>query len=154
MPIQVFNDFLDNLKKLRPLKLCSIILLIEIIQSLIFVQLFPSVKGYQFANDFEKFLLLLILGPLAETYLFQQLIIRTLFNYFKISLPVSMLVSAIFFGLTHPYGLLYIAKTFISGLLFGTIYLALFDNINKAFLWVALTHASYNLFTICYNYSM
>lgn len=150
--MNLFDRFVIKLRNFSPIKLALFVLCIEFIQSVVFSFLFPGVKGLQVNSLFEKIMITIILAPIVETYLTQQLIIELALKWSKGKTIPALLLSAAAFGLMHYYALAYMCKTFLSGLLFGTLYITLRENKNKAFLYVALTHASFNLIVTVFNY--
>lgn len=148
----IINQFISRLEKINPIRLGIIFLLLEIINSFIFAFLFPDVKGSEFENIYEELFVVVLFAPLIETYLIQHLIIINVLKYCKENLFLALIISATFFGLAHTYSIIYVAKTFISGLIFGILYLTMRKNSNKAIALVAFTHSAYNLFAVTVNH--
>ncbi|TXT28542.1 MAG: CAAX amino terminal protease [Chitinophagaceae bacterium] len=148
----VINKFISRLEKISPIRLGIIFLFLEIINSYIFAFLFPDVKGSDFENIYEELFVVVLFAPLIETYLIQHLVIKNVLKYSNNNLLLALLLSAIVFGLAHTYSIIYVVKTFISGLIFGILYLTMRKNSEKAILYVAVTHAVFNLFAITINH--
>ncbi|MDP1845004.1 MAG: CPBP family glutamic-type intramembrane protease [Sediminibacterium sp.] len=148
----IINKFISRLEIINPIRLGIIFLLLEIINSYIFAFLFPDVKGSEFQNIFEELFVVVLFAPIIETYLIQHLVIINVLKYSKGNFLFALLVSAIVFGLAHTYSIIYIIKTFISGLIFGILYLTMRKNSNKAILFVTFTHSAYNLFAVTVNH--
>ncbi len=148
----IINKFISRLEKINPIRLGIIFLLLEIINSYIFAFLFPDVKGSEFENIYEELFVVVLFAPLIETYLIQYLIIINVLKYSNENLFLALIISATFFGLAHTYSIFYVAKTFISGLIFGILYLTMRKNSNKAILLVSFTHSTYNLFAVTVNH--
>jgi len=151
--MNLYNSFLTKLNKQSAAKLILGCLIIEITSSFIFSNLFPhgGSNGFKFDSMLEQIALAVFLAPIAETYFIQYLIITTILKYSKGNTLLALLISAIVFGLSHYYSIPYIVKTFFAGLTFGTLFLSQKPNFNKAFIYVLITHASYNLFAVIMN---
>lgn len=95
----------------------------------------------------QRFITLVFLAPLVETYLFQYLFFEHLSRYLKNS--VIIFLSAIAFGLGHTYNSAYILYAFFSGLLYSVCY---YYRLNShPYVIVFLIHSVYNLLAILLN---
>ncbi len=148
----LLNNFINRLQLFHPIKLGIICFFIEILNSLIFAFVFPDVKGGEFVNIYEEIIVAGLVAPLVETYFIQHLVIQNVLKYSKGNSLLAWILSAIVFGLAHTYSVVYVAKTFVSGLIFGILYLTLAESTNKAFLYVAATHSAFNFFAISINH--
>jgi len=78
------------------------------------------------STNMEKFWLSIVLAPLIETFLFTMLIIEFslhLFQRVKIKNYIAILFSAILFSWSHNFSVVYIIYAFITGLIYGWLYL-------------------------------
>ncbi|WP_209332976.1 CPBP family glutamic-type intramembrane protease [Lunatimonas salinarum] len=95
------------------------------------------------------FISYVVLGPIIETFIYQFLIIEAiLLMKNKINIPniVPISVSALAFGISHNYNVLYIISMILIGILYATYYLIAKYNTNmKAYLSVLLVHSFANL---------
>ncbi|WP_438946350.1 lysostaphin resistance A-like protein [Sediminibacterium sp.] len=128
--------------------------LIEFLVSLFFSNiLFPQHNaGPTFESRSEAFFLTVIFAPLIETLIFQYLVISYLQKKKSFSEGSICIISAILFGLSHCYSYEYVLKTFISGLLFGTMYLTASRKNIYPFVPVAIAHAVYNFCVFSIQY--
>jgi len=105
----------------------------------------------------EIFLIVVILGPLIETFLFQFVLIELIILLFKSikirgGQVIAVLVSSFLFAATHPYSFIYLFSALISGLMYGIFYL-----ISKrkkglnGFSVVFIVHSFYNLIVFLTN---
>ena len=95
----------------------------------------------------QRFITLVFLAPLVETYLFQYLFFEHLSRYLKSS--VIIFLSAIAFGLGHTYNSGYILYAFFSGLLYSVGY---YYRLNShPYVMVFLIHSIYNLLALLLN---
>lgn len=92
-------------------------------------------------NSGNEFLVAVILAPVIETLIFQYALIETIRQ--KVKPFYACLISASFFALAHIYSPYYVLFAFVSGLLFGYLYLSR-KSVLRACLLVLIAHASYN----------
>lgn len=85
------------------------------------------------------FLIVVIIVPIVETFIFQYLIIRILkkINFLKNRMVLVMFISAVVFGASHTYSIFYMFITFISGLLLAYAFIVYEDKKASAF-WVTM----------------
>lgn len=105
----------------------------------------------RFSSLLEDFIIVVIVGPVIETLIFQYFIIETLLNS-KVAPWICVVVSALLFGISHYYNLAYVLVTTIVGFIFAYYYMALRHQyyLNKLVL-VTLLHALSNLFAFFNN---
>jgi membrane protease YdiL (CAAX protease family) len=120
------------------------------INAWIFTALFPTIQGNgkSIQNIYERFIVTCIAAPLIETYLIQVLLLKESINYLKLNKHFAVIISSLIFGSLHYQHWAYISKTFIDGLLLGYLYVSFLPNFNKAFFYVAIVHAIYNLIAL------
>jgi membrane protease YdiL (CAAX protease family) len=100
------------------------------------------------------FILVVILGPLVETFIFQFGVIElfALINKSRFIKVIALFVSSFLFGLSHSSSLEYIIKGTISGFLFSSCYLLAKERKDiSPFVLVFIVHASSNLFVFIIN---
>lgn len=143
-----------SVEKVSSLKLCSIVLLLDIIITFIMSMiLFPESKydnNLKIDSLIEKFLLIVLAAPLLETYIFQRLFLEGTILLTKQKIFSSIIV-ALFFGLSHWYSIPYIFKAFIAGLLYNFLYLNISGRKQNPFWYVTITHMCFNLFAFLFN---
>lgn len=95
----------------------------------------------------QTFISIVLLGPVVETYLFQQLFFEHLSKYLKKG--VIVVVSSVVFGLCHVYNPVYSVYAFFSGLLLSASYCF---RINRyPYLITLAIHCIYNLLAFLLN---
>lgn len=99
-------------------------------------------------NVKEAFWVAVIFAPLVETYLIQYLVIKNVHKWTGIYW-IAVLASAIIFGALHTYSVPYMILTFLSGIVYGIIYVVLALRGKDPFVYIALTHALHNLTGFC-----
>ncbi len=151
--MNLYNSLLIKLNRQSALKLIVGFFFLEILSSFIFGKLFPygASNGFKFDSVLEEIIAVVFVAPLVETYLIQYLIITTILKYSRQNTLLALFISALVFGLSHYYSIPYIVKTFFAGISFGTLFLSQKPNYNRAFIYVLITHASYNLFASIMN---
>ncbi len=147
----LYINLLETLSKINIIKLSFLTVIIELSVSFVVSFLLHSEQsvGPKFETKLEEFVLVVILAPLFETLIFQYSIISHIIGKRPNALLFACIVSAVFFGLSHFYSPEYIFKTFISGLLFGTLFLVGYKKNKNAFVVVTITHSIYNLTVFC-----
>lgn len=100
-------------------------------------------------NSWLKFLVVVLVSPFIETFLFQAVPYHflSLFNFMKRNAWIIIIISSIAFGLVHDYSAQYIMHTAIVGAFFISTYI-LRSKKNDQFLCTFLLHALYNLIAI------
>ncbi len=99
-------------------------------------------------NVKEAFWVAVIFAPLVETYLIQYLVIKNVHKWTGIYW-IAVLASAVIFGALHTYSVPYMIVTFLSGIVYGIIYVVLALRGKDPFVYIALTHALHNLTGFC-----
>ena len=103
----------------------------------------PNINNY---NNVVLFFIAVIVAPLIETLLFQSL------PYFLLKdIPllerkkiILILISALFFGITHFYSLFYVVYAFQLGIILMYGYVIRVKNDNKTFFLICVSHAFLN----------
>ncbi|MGY6520480.1 MAG: CPBP family intramembrane glutamic endopeptidase [Mongoliitalea sp.] len=161
-PIRVF---IENHNHRAPLQLLLFFIAIEVfytISSSLLVNWLvdDSVFDIDFLQDMstmELFLVVVLGGPLLETFLFQYLIIELVFwieSILKKQIPllIPILLSGIPFGLTHDYNIYYLVVATISGFLFAFFYImAKYTKGLNPFWTVFAVHAASNFVSFILN---
>ncbi len=117
----------------------------------LFGYLFPDQQSASVILNFtvkEAFWLGVIFGPMLETYLIQYLVIKYVHKWTSIYW-IAVLASAIIFGASHTYSVPYMILTFLSGIVYGIIYVVLAFRGKLPFFYITLTHALHNLTGFC-----
>lgn len=123
---------------------CAIILDIVITAIFSFI-LFPgNNSGPEFEITLADALMVIILGPIIETTIFQFLLLKYSLKYISNNKLIALLISTIPFGLAHYYSIAYILKATLSGFIYGMVWLAISDKQKNPFFYVFLTHGIYN----------
>lgn len=100
---------------------------------------------------YEHVLLGLFLAPLFETLIFQYFIIEIMFRL-KARPLQAVFISALLFGLSHPYNLIYVLVTIVFGFVYSLYYVLLRSQGGGYKFWlVALLHSSWNLVALLNN---
>jgi hypothetical protein len=96
---------------------------------------------------FSLFFLSVILAPILETLLNQVLpyYLMNKIKYLKERSFLILLISALFFGLTHFYSLLYIIYAFILGFVFMYGYMIRIKTDDKTYYLITICHSLLNL---------
>ncbi len=141
----------------RRREICKLILigiLVSIAVNIILGLTFTSLLSYDpsksdtYIDDLsivKKILLIVILAPLIETFLFQYLLIRPFLK--KKSKKIMMLgifISALVFGLMHYFNIYYIVTMFVIGLIFGIFFVLGQTKFNRGFIVVFSIHSFMN----------
>ncbi len=135
------------------------VLAILIIQKLIVLMPFSvnlalpdEIKNLQ-NEKISFFILVIIVGPLFETTIFQFLIIKIshklLVKLKANSMVIPIFLSAIFFGLSHCYNLNYMILAFFIGLIFASAFVISLKRRENAIILVFAIHAMINLVPFC-----
>lgn len=101
-----------------------------------------------------KVILVLLIGPILETWLFQKLPIDFLLGK-NTNSRVIVPLSALLFALNHCYSIKYFVSTFVVGVFLAMIYLILNRYEQKkehAFIVVVIVHAIQNLITLVFRH--
>jgi hypothetical protein len=142
------------LKKLRGCKtnfLFFIILLINVGISLLLnlINVDFGDSGFEEHPNYVNFILVIILGPIIETVLFNLLPIKILqyVNFFKKNPLYLILIASVCFSLTHTYSIPYVFMTYLGAITLNTFFIAVQSkkNTKTAFILTAVLHSAYNL---------
>ena len=137
-----------NLRKLNTVSFIilstSILLLLEwLISDLLFSMLFPASSDISIFNEndtlISKVVLLFIIAPVIETFVFQKLPFLFLRKYLNNS--VIIIISALLFSLAHIYSIRYVIFTFILGVFFAYFYYLRLNK--KPYITIVIVHALY-----------
>lgn len=96
-------------------------------------------------SNMKIFFMLLILCPLIETFLFQFLIIKIAHDILGIKYYISIVISALAFGLIHNYGISYQIHAFVIGLLLAYSFVIYENKNTSSYMMVVVLHAIRNL---------
>ena len=109
----------------------------------------PGVKALQEGNLFYVIARLVILVPIFETFFLQYLPI-ILINKFSKNKYLQVAISAILFGLSHPYSVVYIIFATFVGVVFATGFILRKESrtTGEAFWATALTHGLANMVSV------
>lgn len=113
-----------------------------------------EISFFKNKNLFYIFIITVVIGPLIETLIFQLGIIEIVlyFKKTKIFEYLAILISSLFFGLTHNYNIYYLIFGTIIGFLFAIIYLVAKKRKDmNPFIVVCLGHAIINLIAFFHN---
>lgn len=146
-----YENAVQKLSKISLFKLILMTVIFEFFVSILFALFFftGDFARPEFESKFEEFFLVVFLAPLIETLIFQHVVISYLSKKFPKSIVLSILFSSLLFGLSHFYSQVYIFKTFLSGLLFGTLYLVVSVKNSSPIIAVTTAHSIYNFITFC-----
>lgn len=151
---RAFDRLILSLVKHKISFLVFILIVFDLILSILFSHLFfPNhTAGPKFETQLEAFMLAVLLSPLVETYLFQYTIIGYLDKKYPNNSLAVCLISASVFGLLHYYSFAYILKTFISGFLYGVLFLTVSKKMKYPFIPVVIAHSIFNFIGFCIEY--
>lgn len=95
------------------------------------------------------FFLVVILGPVIETILYQTLpinAVQQVLKWFRVELlSLPIFISAIIFSLSHWYNINYVVNAFLGGLIYAWFYVIVQRRKERAIIVVFLIHALKNL---------
>ena len=100
-----------------------------------------------FTNS-QAFLFLIVLCPIIETFIFQCLVIKISHDLFRIKYSISIIISALIFGLIHDYSVAYQLHGFIMGLLLAYSFAIYEKKKYSSFLITTIIHAIRNSVTL------
>ncbi|MBM7615047.1 CPBP family intramembrane glutamic endopeptidase [Alkaliphilus hydrothermalis] len=151
--VKNINNYLNSLS--APM----FIFLMTIITYIVYIPFIPLIKlfldkvgpmgGPSAINSLPPagiFIVVVIVAPLLETFLFQLMPIKILqwIPALKSRKYIVILVSAALFASTHSYSMLYIFYTFIIGILLAYSFCVYENKKSSAFMVVVLIHALRN----------
>lgn len=108
-------------------------------------------SGLNFESKTELFIVVVVVAPLIETFIFQFLIFYLMSLLTKNKIAI-LLTSALLFGLSHSYSLLYILSGCMGGLLLGYAYLIFQVRKKYSFWTVSVIHSLNNLYLFLIDY--
>lgn len=98
----------------------------------------------QFDSLLEEFVVAVVIAPIIETLIFQYAIIETLLNL-KVHPWISIIISALLFGVSHWYNPIYVIVLTVVGCILAYYYVALrYQNGFTQISLVVLIHALFN----------
>lgn len=105
-----------------------------------------STTGGEPDISIKDLLLVAVIAPIAETFVFQYLVLRLTMYFTKQRkyYPIAIVVSSILFGLAHTYNVAYVFFAFFIGLVLAYMYYFYAKNPKRAFWSVALVHGIRN----------
>ncbi|NFA58953.1 CPBP family intramembrane metalloprotease [Clostridium sporogenes] len=145
------NDKMFNLSKI---KFIFTILVFDFIISIIFIPIsilyqnfIGSVGGPNIPDLKILFIRAVIIAPLYETLIYQMGVIKlfSLSKKIKNNKLLLIFISAVFFGLSHFYSMLYIFSGFISGILLAYSFIVYEYREKSGFYVTAIIHSLINL---------
>lgn len=141
-----YNNFIATLSRQKTTMLILYTIGMDVLITLVFSHiLFPShTAGPVHASIIEGFFIAVLVAPFIETLLFQHLLIKFVLEKKATATLASCIISAILFSIGHYYSWQYILKTFLSGLLFASLYLIINNKRQNPLLIVFIAHAIYN----------
>ena len=158
----MLRKILIKIYRLSLVKSASLLLCINL-ASIILFGIFSAIFDIDVNGDVERIagesflydlLLLCVVAPLLETYIFQWLIYNMFESQFRKKLFLCCLLGGCIFGIVHLTSLMYIVVASFTGFLF-LLWYALFArkyNNFTAFCTIAIVHALSNSFPLFLNY--
>mgnify|MGYP002335906332 CR=1 FL=1 len=155
--INVKVNLLHIFRKVSTLQLIILAVLLNLIFSLL-TTYFTQLLGLRITANFppfesvkEELFAVVIFAPLVETLIFQYFLVNlsislTRFLFKRESIILSIMMPAAVFGLAHTYNYIYMACTFVTGLLFNTFYIIIKYRKQDAYSCTTIVHGLYNLF--------
>ncbi|OOQ59286.1 CPBP family intramembrane glutamic endopeptidase [Mucilaginibacter pedocola] len=143
----------QNIKLVKVFTLC---LILSIANGYFFNYLstyvFPGLEGNPIDKESiqEQLFLAVLIAPLLETLVYQYASNKLLLKLRISNYYLLLFIPAVLFGLSHYYNPLYIVAMLVGGTIMNYLYLYCHTNGHKAFWWVALLHALYNLYGIVF----
>lgn len=86
-----------------------------------------------------------IIGPLIETLISQSIPLALSDRYFSLDTTLTVLFSAIVFGLLHYQSPLYMFYTFFHGIVYAIVYVTVQKKMGNPYICVFVIHAVFNL---------
>jgi hypothetical protein len=102
--------------------------------------------GFEKVDPIVKFLAIVVLAPVLETYLINYYPIKILEKWKVQSKIHLIIIPSILFSLFHYYNLIYVFMAFFGGLIMNSYYIKNRELSNRAIYWLMLLHSMYNLF--------
>lgn len=102
--------------------------------------------GFERVNPIVKFLAIVVLAPVLETYLINYYPIKILEKWKVKSKILLIIIPSIIFSLFHYYNPIYVCMALFGGLIMNSYYIINREFSDKAIYWLMLLHSMYNLF--------
>lgn len=102
--------------------------------------------GFEGMNPIIKFLAIVVIAPVLETYLINYYPIKILERWKVHNRILLIIIPSIIFSLFHYYNLIYVFMAFFGGLIMNSYYIINREFSDKAIYWLMLLHSMYNLF--------
>ena len=147
-------NFIRKASRLNVFLFFGIAFLLLVFSNLALSYFFPFGTSNSSVNYIERFgkivtfLIVVIWSPAMETLLYQVGIIQIIKAFVaktRYSFIISVFVSSLAFGLSHPYSLTYVFAASVAGLILAATYFISLYRKQSAFLLVFLLHALNNL---------
>lgn len=145
VPSVIFFTFLDLIISIFFIILGAILLYFNNMDPDIFIPIRED-TGLDFSIFAVQFYAVII-GPFIGTIV-SQFLILTVCDKLKIKNKYAIIISALFFGISHFDNIFHIISTSIGGLIFATAYISFKDDTGRAILAVYLIHGLHNLIII------
>lgn len=147
----IYLNLIEFLSSSGIIKLSSIFIVLNLLITILFSYiLFPNLNVESNKQmSIIAFVSIVVIIPVFETFFFQSFIIGYFVSKNILNFLSAAFLSSILFAIAHFYSLEYIIKTFISGFLYGTLYLVALKKIKYPFLPVAIAHATFNFIGFC-----
>jgi len=158
----IFNKFTSKLQNLNPVGFVLVLTSMLFVLAIIFRFSFGSFMGKDiiwFETPFkgENIIIVIIstviIAPIFETYINQSLpyFLLLKIKYLDERRYLILLISALFFGVTHLYSMFYIFYAFFLGLALMGAYMIRISVDKRAFWLVAISHSIFNLGVVIIN---
>lgn len=110
----------------------------------------PAPNPVLLRSPFEAYMASLVVAPIVETAIFQLILLRVLLvgvvrKFVNLPLILCVILSAVPFALTHNHATVAMFTSFLSGLVFGAVYLGKSRPGGHPFLVVTAIHFTGNL---------
>ena len=118
---------MNGIKKLRIIYLIFIVLFLDSVLAMSFQYFFSKDATSNeniFTSYLEKIIVVLVIAPIIEVFLFQYLIINLIKRY-SANIVVQIFISATIFGLVHCYSVPHMIKGFLAGILYAALFILL-----------------------------
>lgn len=114
------------------------------------------IKGYVPKSFVDEIFIVLLVGPIVETFIFQFLVyylLRIFYDSLKRLFPVVyILTSTLFFAIIHSYSKVYILYMLLPGALLAILFYVRKKKDQYPFESVLIVHLSYNIGAFCINH--
>ncbi|WP_160164137.1 CPBP family glutamic-type intramembrane protease [Nafulsella turpanensis] len=155
----LFNAFIHNLKRYQTWLIIVVAVIVSIFYNVISPIVFSlfseteiKTEGLEGLTPELTFIIVAVLGPIVETFLFQFLVIEIIKIFFKNSQFLPLAISAGLFAYAHSYSDVYIVFALIPGFILALSYILFKAKGNNAFFFVFVIHALVNTFSFIFNH--